>query len=146
MSVTPATQIINLQSSDTAFTSVQSEQVLSADSLSVIRLEVPAGEEIPHHSVAEPSTLHCLSGQVLVAFDEEEVQLSEHQMILLDAHRPHVVKAKSNSVLLVTMQNPEALHAEQVITDSAAAQNSVDEAAEESFPASDPPAFNNTAQ
>lgn len=142
MSVFPATQVIDLRVSAGPLTRVHSEPVLNSGLLKAVRSELPQGEEIPLHSIAESATLHCLSGKVTVGLVQEEVELIENQMIFLDAHQPHVVKARTDAVLLMTMRNSDSPAGAATLAADAALSDSIDEASEESFPASDPPAFN----
>ena len=142
MSVFPTTQVIDLRVAEGPLTRVHSEPVLNSGLLKVVRSELPQGEEIPLHSISESSTLHCLSGKLTVGLVQEEVELTANHMIFLDAHQPHVVKAQTDAVLLRTMRNSDAPAGAATLTADAALSDSIDEASEESFPASDPPAFN----
>src|SRR5690606_8316403 len=120
MPVYPTTQIIDLRSADGPVSRVHSEPVLNAGLLKAVRSELPEGEEIPLHSIPESATLHCLSGKVAIGLDDQEVRLAEQQMIFLVAHQPHVIKAMTDAVILMTMRNPDAPNAETLSAEAVA--------------------------
>ena len=100
--------------------------------LELIRLVLPAGKEIPTHKAVGEITVQCLEGRVAFTAQAKTQELSAGQLLYLSAAEPHSVKAIEDSSLLVTKVLPKEKLAQRF--------DVVQEASEESFPASDSPA------
>jgi quercetin dioxygenase-like cupin family protein len=101
--------------------------------LEVIRLVVPAGKEIKTHTAPGPITVQCVEGRVLFTALGETQQLDAGKFLFLSAGEPHAVKGIEDSSLLVTILLPKKEPKQRL--------DMVQEASEESFPASDSPAI-----
>jgi quercetin dioxygenase-like cupin family protein len=101
--------------------------------LEVIRIVVPAGKEIKTHSAPGPMTVQCVEGRVLFTALGKGQPIEAGGFLFLLAGEPHAVKGIEDSSLLVTILLPKKEPKQRL--------DMVQEASEESFPASDSPAI-----
>jgi quercetin dioxygenase-like cupin family protein len=89
-----------------ALASAQTQTLVRAEQVEVIRLVVPAGKEIEEHKAKGEITVQCLEGRVgFTAFGKSQ-NLEARKMLYLPTGEPHKVKGIENASLLLTILPP----------------------------------------
>lgn len=115
-----------------ALADAKTTTLAKTNDLELIRMVLPTGRKIPLHKALGEITVQCLEGRVAFTAHGTTQELTAGQLLFLAAEEPHALNAIEESSVLVTILLPRATSSRNV--------DIVQEASEESFPASNPPA------
>ena len=76
--------------------------VVTAPSLKVVRLVIPAGKDIAEHAAPGDITVHCLAGAVDFTAHGRTTRLGPGELLYLGADVRHALRGVEDAVVLVT--------------------------------------------
>lgn len=126
-------EIIDVRPLRTELLQTKTTVLVRTDELEILRLVVPAGKEIPMHAAPGEISVQCLEGCVAFVAAGRTQTLPAGRLLYLAVGVPHGLQGIEDSSLLVTILLSKKSSQPKPV-------DVVQEASDESFPASDPPA------
>jgi len=80
-----------------------STSLIKTDRIQLLHLVLPAHKDMPEHFVDDESTIQCLEGVVEVVMGSGVRQLKAGNVIVLPAKQKHVLRARTDCAVLVTL-------------------------------------------
>jgi quercetin dioxygenase-like cupin family protein len=105
MSVPQATpvEVVDVRPLGAALATAGTATLVKAGTVTVVRLVVPAGKEIPTHAAKGELVVHCLEGRVAFTAGERTHDLAAGHLLYLPAGEPHSVRGVEAGSLLLTL-------------------------------------------
>lgn len=98
-----AGEVVDLDRWTTDLTVDQTKVIVKTEKFELARLVLPKNKEIPSHKVAGPIIVHCTHGEIEFSVNDESLLLKSNQLLHLKPGEPHSLKAKADSVVLLTI-------------------------------------------
>ena len=83
--------------------------LVKTEALTVVRMVVPAGKEIPTHTANGELVVQCLEGKVAFTVGGKTHDLEAGDMLYLPAGEPHALRGIEAGSLLLTIVLPRQL-------------------------------------
>jgi len=81
----------------------QTKVIVKTEKFELARLVLSQDKEIPSHKVEGPIIVHCTSGEIEFLIDGIPLILKSNQLLHLKPGETHSLKAKADSVILLTI-------------------------------------------
>jgi len=100
-------EVVDVRPLGAALASAQTQTLVRAEEVEVIRLVVPAGKEIEEHKAKGEIIVHCLEGRVAFTAFGKAQTLEAGKLLYLATGEPHSVKGIEDASLLLTILLPK---------------------------------------
>jgi quercetin dioxygenase-like cupin family protein len=99
-------EIVDVRPLGPALASAQTQTLVRAEQVEVIRLVVPAGKEIDEHKTKGELLVQCLEGRVAFTALGKTHNLESGKLLYLPTGEPHKLRGIENASLLLTVLLP----------------------------------------
>ena len=96
-------EVIDVRPLGEALTKTITHTIVKTDQLEVIRIVLPAGNELPIHQVPGEITVQCVEGRVEFTIGQVARELTAGAMLYVEGGSEHSLRASGDSSLLVTI-------------------------------------------
>ena len=100
-------EVVDVRPLGSALASAQTQTLVRAEQMEVIRLVVPAGKDIAEHKAKGEIIVQCLEGRVAFTALGKTQTLEVGKLLYLPTGEPHSVKGVENASLLLTVLLPK---------------------------------------
>jgi quercetin dioxygenase-like cupin family protein len=99
-------EVVDVRPLGAALATTATRTLVNTDALTLIRLVVPAGKEIPSHRAKGELVVQCLEGKVAFTACGETHDLEAGHLLYLPAGEPHALRGIEDGSLLLTVLTP----------------------------------------
>jgi quercetin dioxygenase-like cupin family protein len=96
-------KVIEIRPAEANLAVSETATLLQTEDLELVRLTVPAGQDVPTHELQGEIVLQCLEGHVSIAAMGRVQELRPDQLLYYRANEPISVQGMEDAVLLVTL-------------------------------------------
>ena len=96
-------EVIDIRPLGPGLDGVETTTLINTCTVEVIRMILPAGKEVPSHTLPREAILQCLEGRVEVHTDDGPAALEAGHLLYLAAHQTYGLRAAADSSLLFTI-------------------------------------------
>ena len=96
-------EVIDVRPLGAALTKTITHTIVKTDQLEVIRIVLPAGNELPTHQVPGEITVQCVEGRVNFTIGQTARELTAGAILYVEGGSEHSLRASEDSSLLVTI-------------------------------------------
>ena len=96
-------EVVDVRPLGAALATTGTATLVKAGAVTVVRLVVPAGKEIPTHAAKGELVVHCLEGKIAFTAGGTTHDLTAGHLLYLPAGEPHSVRGVEAASLLLTV-------------------------------------------
>ena len=127
-------EVLDIAVSTKRLASSETSTLVKTGNLQVVRLVIAAGKQMDTHKAPGEITLVCVQGRISFFVEGKPREVVAGQFLYLPPGVPHAVRGEEDSIVLLTIVTAKESRERPQY-------DPVEEAGEESFPASDPPSY-----
>ena len=99
-------EVVDVRPLGAALARTATRTLVKTEALTVVRMVVPAGKEIPAHAAKGELVVQCLEGKIAFTADGKTHDLEVGHLLYLPAGEPHSLRGIEDGSLLLTVVLP----------------------------------------
>ena len=99
-------EVVDVRPLGAALATTATRTLVKAEGVTVVRMVVPAGKEIPTHKAKGELVVQCLEGKIALTAYGETHELVAGQLLCLPTGEPHSLRGVEDGSLLLTVLLP----------------------------------------
>jgi len=96
-------EVVDVRPLGAALATTPTRTLVKTEAVTVVRMVVPAGKEIPTHTAKSELVVHCLEGKVAFTAGGKTHELEVGHLLHLPAGEPHSLRGIEDGSLLLTV-------------------------------------------
>jgi len=97
-------EVLDVRPLGAQLSGAETTTLIKTYAIEVIRMVLPAGKQVPPHSLPGEVILQCIEGHVEVRTGDRSSTLAAGNLLYLDGHQTYGLRAATDSSLLFTIQ------------------------------------------
>jgi len=99
-------EVVDVRPLGTALATTATRTLVKTEAVTVVRMVVPAGKEIPTHAAKGDIVVQCLEGKIAFTACGKTHDLEAGHLLYLPAGEPHSLRGIEDGSLLLTIVSP----------------------------------------